>query len=272
MTHLGEWLEYGKDAKGRRKKPVKMLKLRCNHCGKIFNRRRVLRDVNRSHHYDTRECRYAAMKSGGTQFHVLRNSNLRLHGVEFPSQDAGIRKKAVQTWIEKYGVDNPAKSEIVKDRAEKTSYERYGNRYAIASDTVKEKIRKTSLERYGTISPASTYITGSYESSKAGTVFYRSSYELHAYKVLDADKTVISYMTEPFGIPYTYEGKQLNYYPDILAEKSGGIKLLIEVKPRTFVNKSITIIKAEAAKAFCKQNNMMFKIWTEEELFEGKNS
>lgn len=258
----------GFDIIGRKRAPRRILELRCDHCGLIFERPRVLRDVRRSYHYDKPACRYAAMRTGGKQNAVLRATNNARYGVDYPSQNSKIRDKAIKTWKEKLGADNPAKSRVVQERMEKTSLERYGVRYPIAADSVKQKIKEACLRRYGTVSPASSaYIVGKYDSKKAGIIHYRSSYERKAYNILDADESVCFYSVESLSISYKLEDKELLYFPDILVSFFEPSKKLIEVKPKRLMFSPACVAKHSAAREYCKQNNITFEIWTEDELF-----
>ncbi len=106
---------------------------------------------------------------------------------------------------------------------------------------------------------------GYHVSPKAGRVYYRSSYELAYYKMLDRDGDVISYTTEPFSIPYVFEGKEKNYVPDILVVRKQSIEL-IEVKPQKLVELPVNQSKAEAAEEYCEDKDIDYKIITEKEL------
>ena len=266
MVILGETLDEGFDSWNRRKVPAKYLLLKCDGCGCEFERRRTLKDLKRSYHYHSTQCRCDAMRLGGIQNVVLRSTNLRKYGVEYPSQDREIRQKAIDTWMKKHGVDNPAKSAVAKESSRLTSLERYGVEHAIVSMQVKEKIRHTCRIRYGTVSPHSfLYRTGQHESHKSGNVYYRSSYELRAFKLLDLDDNVITYVTEPISIDYEFNCKKCMYFPDILVIMHDGLKFL-EIKPQNFVALPVNMAKQNALAVFCEQNNIKFEIWTEYEL------
>ena len=109
---------------------------------------------------------------------------------------------------------------------------------------------------------------GHYYSAKNDKeMFYRSSYELVAYKILEQLSKVLKYENEPLRIPYiSAEGITKNYVPDILVTYKDGSIELIEVKPECFVNDEITQLKADAAIKYCKENDMEFSFWTERDL------
>jgi endogenous inhibitor of DNA gyrase (YacG/DUF329 family) len=109
--------------------------------------------------------------------------------------------------------------------------------------------------------------SGHHVSAKAGSVFYRSSYEKIAYQILDADDKVISYQPEPFVIMYVNsEGNARRYRPDILVKKSRGKPVLIEVKPEWKMKDEKTILKIEAGKKYAAAQGWRFEVWTEKKL------
>lgn len=128
-------------------------------------------------------------------------------------------------------------------------------------------------------------------------LFYRSSWELHAFKFLDNNTGVIMWGSELFAIEYPKpvprskihpEGwKRARYFPDLYVEykhKSGKIiKELIEIKPlkQTKVSRAkkqstklqenyvheINQTKWMYAKQWCEKRGIKFSICTEQELF-----
>ncbi len=100
-------------------------------------------------------------------------------------------------------------------------------------------------------------------------MYYRSSYELEAYKLLDdedAQSIIKSWKTEPFRISY-FDGEIIrNHVPDILVKYKSGKRQIINVKPSSRMKEEVNIIKSQAAEKYCKENNMIHSIWTEKEL------
>jgi hypothetical protein len=88
----------------------------------------------------------------------------------------------------------------------------------------------------------------------------RSPIELEYFRELDNDSDVVSYMPEPFKIPYDYNNKRLNYIPDVLIQYANGMKKLVEIKVLKEVSLPINIAKFNAAKEYAKNNEMVFKI------------
>ena len=98
-------------------------------------------------------------------------------------------------------------------------------------------------------------------------IFYGSSYELEAYKILEDSAFVKSYDKCHFFIPYEFEGETKRYIPDILVEYISGIKEIIEVKPNALLTYKKNPFKFEALKNYGEINKLKTTIWTEKELF-----
>ena len=124
-------------------------------------------------------------------------------------------------------------------------------------------------------------------------VFYRSSWELDAFAFCDNNPNVLLWSSEEIAIPYTRPAsnggmRPAKYYPDLYIEykNTNGIlcKDLIEIKPKkqTKPSKSrkpknklfensiwvINQLKWEAARNWCKDKGITFRIITENEQFK----
>tara|TARA_B100000212_G_C27243656_1_gene477065 strand:+ start:396 stop:830 length:435 start_codon:yes stop_codon:yes gene_type:complete len=118
------------------------------------------------------------------------------------------------------------------------------------------------------------------------TPTYRSSWEYTFMKFCDEHPSVSQWASEAVQIPYRnpLTGKQTIYVPDffiVYANKTGKQKVeLIEVKPknqsikenlgRSRANQAhyvMNMAKWEAAKAWCKQKGIFFRVITEEDIF-----
>ncbi len=122
-------------------------------------------------------------------------------------------------------------------------------------------------------------------------IYYRSSLELKAYRMLDDNPNVLTWGSESVVIPYQspLDGRLHRYFVDIVAslkDKNNVIqKLLIEVKPLKFtmppvntplkspktimyekVQYTLNQAKFAAAKQWCKNKNYQFIILTEKEI------
>tara|TARA_B100001115_G_scaffold128183_1_gene96304 strand:- start:8 stop:442 length:435 start_codon:yes stop_codon:yes gene_type:complete len=118
------------------------------------------------------------------------------------------------------------------------------------------------------------------------TPTYRSSWEYTFMKFCDEHPSVSQWASEAVKIPYRnpLTGKQTIYVPDffiVYADKGGKQKVeLIEVKPknqsvkenlgRSRANQAhyvMNMAKWSAAKSWCKQKGIFFRVITEEDIF-----
>jgi hypothetical protein len=121
-------------------------------------------------------------------------------------------------------------------------------------------------------------------------VIYRSSWELTFMNFLDNNPSITRWCSEPFPIPYVKPttGRVHRYYPDFFVEyedKDGNVKKeLIEVKPLMQTRRTrsknpktrlyedimyaINIAKWKAAQQFCDDNDIKFRILTENEIYK----
>lgn len=122
-------------------------------------------------------------------------------------------------------------------------------------------------------------------------IIYRSSWELKFMRYCDRNEKILEWGSEEFFIPYfdPTTNKVRRYFPDFIVkikESSGNIKkYLIEVKPKrqtiepketkgkrkkTYISEVLTynknIAKWKAAREWCEDRLIEFKIITEEEL------
>ena len=98
-------------------------------------------------------------------------------------------------------------------------------------------------------------------------VYYRSSWELAFMKHLDAKEEVVRCEYERIRIPYRdTESRQRHYVPDILVEYIDDRKVLYEIKPFVRKDSEINKRKFKAARQYCKENNLKFKVVTEKYL------
>jgi hypothetical protein len=100
--------------------------------------------------------------------------------------------------------------------------------------------------------------------------YYRSFYELAAYQLLDdqdAQTIIKSWEVEPFRIEYKNKNNETrNTVPDIFVEYLSGKKQLISVKPEKWLNDKDVKLKHKAMENWCKENGVVFSIWTDKEL------
>ena len=115
---------------------------------------------------------------------------------------------------------------------------------------------------------------------------YRSSWEYTFMKFCDEHPSVSQWASEAVKIPYRnpLTGKQTIYVPDffiVYADKGGKQKVeLVEVKPKNQSVKEnlgrsrnnqahyiMNMAKWSAAKSWCKQKGIFFRVITEEDIF-----
>ena len=119
-----------------------------------------------------------------------------------------------------------------------------------------------------------------------GAPRFRSSWELSVMKMCDENPAIEHWASESVKIPYRdpLTGKATIYVPDFLVvfvDKNGKKKAeLWEIKPSNqAIKESVgknkynqaqyikNVVKWEAAKNWCKQNNVQFRIITEKDLY-----
>lgn len=118
------------------------------------------------------------------------------------------------------------------------------------------------------------------------TPTYRSSWEFHFMRMCDTNESITQWASEAVRIPYRnpLSGKHTIYVPDfflVYVDRTGKQHVeLIEVKPAnqafgeklgsSKVNKLHYVVhqaKWQAARAYCKQKGMLFRIVTENDIF-----
>jgi hypothetical protein len=108
---------------------------------------------------------------------------------------------------------------------------------------------------------------GHYFSNKCGVnVFYRSSWEHKLCRLLDHDKTVLSWSLEEYCIKYEYNDKIRYTRIDFLITYDNNIKKIIEIKPKGLQNYKNNKQKIEAMKKHCEDNQMLFEVFSLEEI------
>lgn len=107
---------------------------------------------------------------------------------------------------------------------------------------------------------------GWFESQKCGTrMFYRSSYERRFLEMLEVDADVVSFETEPFRIPYMFEGEKKNYVPDVLVKRASKTQL-VEIKPEKLLSDAKVVAKQNAAMQWCQASGVEYVSVAEEGL------
>jgi len=104
-------------------------------------------------------------------------------------------------------------------------------------------------------------------------IYHRSSYEEKALFLLDSKLEVSSIYYEKVNIPYiNKDGMQKIYVPDILVTLKNNSRILIEVKPKVFLDDENNQLKFKSAQEWAEKNNVIFCIWTEDILYNSSST
>jgi hypothetical protein len=113
------------------------------------------------------------------------------------------------------------------------------------------------------------YQRGIHSSPMAGECKYRSGWEQKYMVYLDENPDVASWSYEKLVIEYVSNKKTKKirkYYPDFQVEYKDGRKVVVEIKPSRKLQQATVIKKIRAAKEWCTEHDMVYKILTEIEL------
>jgi DNA-binding CsgD family transcriptional regulator len=99
--------------------------------------------------------------------------------------------------------------------------------------------------------------SGSFFSEKMNrTVQYESQLELDFLLQLEELEEVVFYQEQPLRIPYNYDGKTWDYYPDLLFILSDGRGVVVEIKPVFKMALQKNLIKWSALRRFCSDKGL----------------
>jgi hypothetical protein len=116
------------------------------------------------------------------------------------------------------------------------------------------------------------YQRGEYVSVKTGQVCkFRSGWEEKVMVHLDSDPTVERWTYEQTVIEYLSNirtKKIRRYYPDFFVRYLDGREEIVEVKPKRKLDQVTVKKKAEAARLWCSDRGMTYRMLTEIELKE----
>jgi len=83
-----------------------------------------------------------------TRFNNLRDGYVMYCSEKCSSNDVDIRKKTIDTNIEKYGTKTPAENKIILNKIKQTTLKNYGVENSFQSDHIKEKIKYCKKNKY----------------------------------------------------------------------------------------------------------------------------
>lgn len=130
-----------------------------------------------------------------------------------------------------------------------------------------ERISETRSKKWISGEYPNIWQTGKVFSNKMRKeMSYRSSWEREFIDYLDNNNKISSFYVESITIKYHYD--QIRHYiPDFLVEYVDGKKEIIEIKPSCFLEHKINKLKFAAARKYCEENNMKFRVLTEKYLY-----
>jgi hypothetical protein len=138
----------------------------------------------------------------------------------------------------------------------------------------KRKQRRTKVLKQKGFAAAnnnSKYKQGKFWSKKNQKEYvFRSAYEFGYFLLLEEDESVVSYIVEPFQVPYRYNNVTRTYWPDLLVLYRDGSMKIIEIKPLALVDSKQVQAKAAGCRLFISQRlkNTTYEFVTEKDIFE----
>jgi hypothetical protein len=113
----------------------------------------------------------------------------------------------------------------------------------------------------------------------ANNIVYRSGLEYNYFTIFDTSDKIKSWQSEEVAIPYInmLDNKIHRYFPDLIVEFTNGNKFLIELKPKSELDKPKkdgkkmlryieNTCKWNQAEKWAKENDMHFLVLTEQDL------
>jgi hypothetical protein len=114
------------------------------------------------------------------------------------------------------------------------------------------------------------HITGLHYSPSTGRHHkFESRLEQTALIRADFELTIEAIATQPFALLYEAEGKRRGHIPDILVKLRNGKPLLIDVKPKAFVDRNA--VPFAAMQDACSEMGWSYHIWTEPQAPYARN-
>ncbi|MDD5034106.1 MAG: TnsA endonuclease N-terminal domain-containing protein, partial [Methylococcaceae bacterium] len=109
---------------------------------------------------------------------------------------------------------------------------------------------------------------GLFKSNKCKKIFpYRSRSERSAMENLEYDDRVASWEYEAVRIPYQFQGETHAYIVDFVILMTDGRKFAVEIKPHRLILSEQNSAKFSAARLWCDDTGMQFKVLTEQDDF-----
>lgn len=108
---------------------------------------------------------------------------------------------------------------------------------------------------------------GYFPSKKCGKMInYESLLERDYIHILEFDFEVEHFVSQPLYIPYVYKGVAHKYYPDFKVVTCDNRVIIVEVKPKKYLNKEENLVKYEVGRMFCKENDWEYLVVSEDQI------
>lgn len=134
-----------------RKKTFKMLRISCDDCNRVYEKRAKAREFTRSN-FCSKTCFKQSLKNG-----VLRakteKTNYERCGAKSNLLTTQHRELTRKRCVELYGVEHPWKNKDVRKKCSETMVQLYGGKNVFASPALTKRVRETMLEKYGKAHP-----------------------------------------------------------------------------------------------------------------------
>jgi len=269
----------------------RFLVLRCDHCKEFFDRSYAKRFIDKKHHFCSYDCRNKSEKFSNL-VRDSRNIFLSSNGAEYSKKMSkivsdiwacrtpaecekifqAVQKTNIEYWDSLTENERTEFSEKVKNGLSQMSAQKKAKRIKKAGETLKNKSpeeKQASRDKAMHTLHKNGYGKKNvrvYSKKRAEFMNCRSSYEKKAIEKMDNDEDILYYEYEPVTIPYVFDKEDHSYYPDFLVEHRFDGSKIIEVKPKNLVEHEVNIAKFEAARLYCEEYDLLYEIWTEEEL------
>lgn len=239
------------------------INLICNHCKKEFTKEWSSLYLNYILKNKEPLCKSCMLKERITQYN---KSVAGLTPEERFGEEKGKKFRQKMSEVTsgennpRYGVEvlKETREKMRKAQIGKTYEDKFGKEGAIE---IRKKLSKANSgsnnPMYGKPSPQGS---GNGWSGWYKGFYFRSILELSFLKV-NLNENLKS--AENIKIPYIdYNGVKRNYLPDFILND----KELIEIKPLSLINSLENKLKFEAAEKYCEENNLIFKVFTENDF------
>lgn len=239
------------------------INLICSHCKKEFTKEWISLYLNYILKNKEPLCKSCMLKERITQYN---KSVAGLTPEERFGEEKGKKFRQKMSEVTsgennpRYGVEvlKETREKMRKAQIGKTYEDKFGKEGAIE---IRKKLSKANSgsnnPMYGKPSPQGS---GNGWSGWYKGFYFRSILELSFLKV-NLNENLKS--AENIKIPYIdYNGVKRNYLPDFILND----KELIEIKPLSLINSLENKLKFEAAEKYCEENNLIFKVFTENDF------